>query len=749
MSGPRGWPVSGWFTALALLLRAGLHPRPPALDVQQRLAMLPLAGAPLSQPVRIRWNARQVPMVEADSDEDLMVALGVVHAHLRLGQIEVLRRLSQGRLSEMIGPLGLSVDQSLRALDLGRAVPAMLAQMPDQDRRLGESFVAGLNHGLLGAAGLPPEFALLGLRAEAWTLAEWLQFARLAAVDISWLVWQQLLPLRQQMDRGQWQALWPRLCQAGMPGSGVLDAREPMSRALSGLLRSGSNAVAVAAARTRGGGGLLASDPHLPLQLPSAWLLAGWRSPGFHCVGMMMPGLPFMLLGRNSWLAWGGTSLHAQSSDLYDVSHLPAEDFSHHRQEVRLRGGGRRWLQWRECALGPVVSEGALWSSRRPLALRWVGHQPSNELGAMLAVARARDVAGFRQALAPYAVSGANMVCCDRAGDVAHLLAARLPQRGSGVPPDLVLEPGDDAHWRGLLGSQQLPMRFNPPEGVVVSANQPPPQGGPPVGWFFAPADRAERWQHLLQAATLLDAGQLKMMQRDVTCPGSLALCQTWLAWIPRDRLGSRTRAVVDLLAHWDGRYAADSAAALAFELLQSRLAYGLRRRAQMRAYQAVWMQRRLLAEDMAALAPDQRLQQLLQALPWVARRLRRHRSWGQAHRLQPRHPLAWLPGWAHCVEPESMAGEGGQTTICKSGHGLVRGRHRASFGSCARQVCDLADPDANDFVLLGGQDGWPGSDTCLDQLALWRRGDYIRLPLTAAAVAQGYPHLTVLLPAP
>lgn len=739
-------PLASMAGLLRVAWLAARQPRPPVLDLQQRLAMLPLQGAPLQAAVRIRWNRHQVPMVEADSDEDLMVALGVVHSHLRLGQIEVLRRLSQGRLSEMIGPAGLGIDQSLRALDLGRAVPAMVAQMPAPDRRLAEAFVAGLNHGLLRSRQLPLECSLLDLRRQAWTLEEWLQFSRLAAVDISWLVWQRLLPLRRRMAAADWRALWPRLCQAGMPESGALEAGEPGLQALTGLLRSGSNAVAVAGWRS-GGGALLACDPHLPLQLPSAWLLAGWRSPGFHCVGLMMPGLPFMLLGRNPRLAWGGTSLHAQSSDLYDVSSLAASDFETHRCEIRLRGGGRRLLSWRECAWGPVISDGALWSSPQPLALRWVGHRPSNELGAMLAMARARDVTEFRQALAAYAVSGANMVAADARGEIVHLLAARLPRRPPGIPPDLVLPPPDRPGWGPLLETADWPVRLNPAEGFVVSANQAPPQGTAPVGYFFAPMDRTRRWEQLLRTQARLQAAQLRRMQRDVCSPASLALCRRWLDGFPVTGLGRRARRVLEVLKGWDGGYAADSAGALAFELLQARLARGLWSRAAEQAAVAVWMPQRLLAETLAARPAAERWRRLRQALPWVARRLRRYGCWGQAHRLRLRHPLARLPGRLGRLQPRTVPGEGGNTTISKSGHGPVRGRHRASFGACARQVCDLSDPDANDFVLLGGQDGWLGSDTSEDQLALWREGRYIRLPLEPAAVEQACPWLTVLEP--
>jgi acyl-homoserine lactone acylase PvdQ len=99
-----------------------LAPRPPAentISLQERLESFPTKGTPVERRVEIRWNQHQVPFIEAQTGRDLAVALGLVHAHLRLGQMEILRRLAFGRVSEMIGPAGLDIDHALRIFDLG------------------------------------------------------------------------------------------------------------------------------------------------------------------------------------------------------------------------------------------------------------------------------------------------------------------------------------------------------------------------------------------------------------------------------------------------------------------------------------------------------------------------------------------------------------------------------------------------------------------------------------------------------
>jgi len=114
-----------------------------------------LDGVPLKKSVVIHWNEHQVPFIEANTDADLAMALGLAHAHLRLGQMEMIRLLAQGRLAETVGPIGLDLDHLMRILDLGRAVPEILTSLPGETRDWLEAFVKGVNHYLYHAPELP------------------------------------------------------------------------------------------------------------------------------------------------------------------------------------------------------------------------------------------------------------------------------------------------------------------------------------------------------------------------------------------------------------------------------------------------------------------------------------------------------------------------------------------------------------------------------------------------------------------
>ena len=152
--------IAGTAVGLGLLARAVWTPPPRSVPLAERLAALP-GRLPVAEAVRIHWSGQQIPFIEAHSDADLAVALGAVHAHLRLAQMEMMRRVALGRVAETIGPLGIELDRALHLFDFGRAVPQIIAGLDDDTRAWAMGFLSGVNHVL--AHGAPPhEFRLLG-----------------------------------------------------------------------------------------------------------------------------------------------------------------------------------------------------------------------------------------------------------------------------------------------------------------------------------------------------------------------------------------------------------------------------------------------------------------------------------------------------------------------------------------------------------------------------------------------------------
>ena len=111
---------------------AFLKPMPERQSLESRLKAFPVTGLPLRAKAEIHWDGHQIPFIQAADDRDLPFLIGMVHAHLRLAQMEVLRRASQGRLSEMMGPFTADIDHLIRTIDFARAMPEIRAGLPSE-----------------------------------------------------------------------------------------------------------------------------------------------------------------------------------------------------------------------------------------------------------------------------------------------------------------------------------------------------------------------------------------------------------------------------------------------------------------------------------------------------------------------------------------------------------------------------------------------------------------------------------------
>jgi penicillin amidase len=731
---------------------AALSPR--QVTVEDRIAAIPVAGAPVSRPVEIRWNDHMVPWIEAETDEDLAVALGLVHGHLRGAQVSLMRLVAQGRLSEVAGPLAADVDHGLRILGYGRAAPQVIAAWPEETRRFVRAFLRGLNHALLNSPR-PPEAGLMGLRREEVTEEDLLAVGRLAGTDINWLAYISLLPQRGQPGFAE---LWQRTREAGGNPVGQQRTAGLLGEIIAGTSRSGSNAVAVPAGRSATGGAIIANDPHLGLNLPNLWIAVGMRSPSYHAVGLMVPGLPILGVGRNPDIAWGGTNLRAASSDLFDVSSLPPEAFRTETVRIRQRFWFGTERQVRTTPLGPVMTDAALVpGGGAPMALRWVGHTPTDEITSLLRASRAKDGESFQAAFAGFGVSAQTMLWAGRDGRVGRFIAATLPDRAGFPPEDFVRDARDTAAtgaWERLRDARTLPAEVAPANGALASANNrvrwAERPGVPPFGFFFSDDDRVERLDQLLAATPRHTPETMAAIARDIVSPRAAVLAAGL-----RERLAAAgaAPAIVRALAGWDGAYAADSRAPVAFEAVLRHLVPALvpesRRDAtgNPRGAESQWnFITAFLLKDLDA-APDR--DALLRRVGAAAEAdFARLGTWGEVHRLRAAHWLVNLPvlgGWF--VYGDYPTG-GSRETPMKTSHGLLgEGTRPATFGSMARHVSDMSDPDANWFTLWGGQDGWIGSAAFMDQVALWRAGRSIRVPLRPETVRAEYGRVTRLQP--
>ncbi|MGH6961003.1 MAG: penicillin acylase family protein, partial [Dongiaceae bacterium] len=254
-------------------------------------------------PAEIVRDDDGIVTIRAASEADAWFALGYVHAQDRLFQMDFMRRLGAGRLSEVVGDAAVATDTLMRILGPHRLAEASIAALPPGLRTALDAYSAGINAFLDGRPGaLPPEFALLRYRPEPWQAADSLVWGKLLAFQLSGNWWDELLRYRlsQKLTAEQLEKLWP-----AMPGNArqaaALTSRQHLADIGSApgsmptlplLARSlgASNSFVVGGMRSGSGKPLLANDPHLSLQTPSQWYLARIETPTLRLAGATVPG---------------------------------------------------------------------------------------------------------------------------------------------------------------------------------------------------------------------------------------------------------------------------------------------------------------------------------------------------------------------------------------------------------------------------------------------------------------------------
>lgn len=727
----------------------GGPPRGEPVTSIERISTLPTDNLPVHAPVTLRWTDNMVPFIDAQDDRDVPLVMGLVHAHLRLGQMELMRRLAAGRLSEMAGPFALDVDHTIRAIDLPRASHLTVQTMRSDVRDWVDRYVEGVNLYIERCPQWPPELKMLGVKPEPWTAEDIVTLGRLASADVNWLFWWAWLRVREDDNAAEW---WDRMMAFGGAGLPSFGSENPMAL-LAAPAKSGSNCFAVAGSRTHSGSAILASDPHVGFALPAQWVIVGYRSPSSHVLGLTMPGLPVVVIGRNDRIAWGATNMQALSSTLYDVSDLSEDQVTERIEVVKRRWLGSSRIRIRETAYGPIISDAPLIKddAKADIALRWRGHEPSGEFQAFLDASRASCWQEFRRAFEPYAVSGQNVIYADAEGHIGQLLAVEFaPEAGAAAMAGLGDPSNPDHIWGKPLLSTDLPAAFGPDSSYLISCNNVPVYTDPPITLIANGDDRYRRIAALIESAGLHSVATMADIQTDVLSPVGLETAQEIVARCASLDIDAGGARILDLLRDWDGRYTVESQGAAAYQAVLARLvksAYGKRYGADiagtMCSSPAV---QSLILEDLRSGSLDKFLPR---ALTRACVDAPEGRTWGDVHHLRLNHWIGAVPVLGSSFRFGEIPIPGSCSTIFKSAHTIGASKHQATFGATARFVTDLSSPDDNHFVIMGGQDGWLGSDSFDDLIPLWREGRLVQIPFSPAGVARTFHRVQSLLPSP
>ncbi|MFW6290267.1 MAG: penicillin acylase family protein [Mariniphaga sp.] len=740
-------------------------------DYSENVSLSGLTGE-----VTILRDSFAIPHIYAQNEADLYRATGYAMAQDRLWQMDLLRRVTQGRLSEVLGKDQLETDLLMRALRIQEKSESILEQIPADVHSALEAFSAGVNH-YIENQSLPPEFRILGYEPEPWKPVHSVNLIGYMSWDLTsgWGTEMLLYKLSREASAEQVQALLPlaevhttpvyeNLTEGYTLGETLLSAGSNLE-GLGAQVFYGSNNWAVSGGKSKTGKPLLANDMHLGLFAPGIWYQMHQAAEGtLNVTGLVLPGQPFVICGHNDSIAWGMTNVTVDDIDFY------AETFNEDSTKYLLNG------QWVDLLIkderiatkegedeihtlkfthrGPVVNRFKD-EKEFPLSIRWMGNEMSNEIRAVYLLNRAANWNDFRDAVRSFKSVSQNIAYADAAGNIGLQAAAGVPLReGLGIR----IYPGDTSlyDWKGMVPFEALPYEYNPARGYVSSANNKTAPAEYPyyVGTWYALPNRIDRIRELLEETPKHGVEDFMQMHGDYKSKKAEQFVPEFLkALIETD--DQVQQVALDKLQHWDYRLIRESQAASIFEILYRRVAENLIRDDLPEDLFKSLMGERILVENLmvnllsdresswiddTATPEAETWSDIVQVAFYETIEELENRlgpdvedwNWERLHTITISHPMGrvtlldkafnlnrgpfGVPGSYHTVTPYSYS---------------YNNLYKVNHGASHRHIYDLSDWNNSKSVIPTGTSGIPASDYYLDQTDMYLENHYHADPFT------------------
>ena len=498
----------------------------------------------LNQEVNIYYDQFAIPHIYANDKEDAFLALGYVHAKDRLWQMEVLRRIAPGRLSELFGAATLDTDRFFRTIGLGGQSKIEAARyqerVPVEVRQVVDAYLNGINK-YIERDILTMEHRLLSVNLTPFTIED--VYNVIGYMSFSFSVSHKTEPIVDYIGRNFGTEYLDALDMHVAPGSTTINSSpwedySDISLHIDRILDElpfpeliGSNSWVIGPDKTSDGQVILANDPHIGFSQPSVWYEAHMETPGFSLYGYHIAGFPLAQIGHTDHHAVGLTMF--ENDDLDYFRERMSEDGTQHwikdhweevkfrKEVIQIKDSTQFEFEVRETSHGPIISDVVdNLDPADPVSMWWVYQKhPLRLLEASYRIMHSTDIEGARLGASMIHAPGLNVMYGDKEGNIAWWAAAKLPVRPEHVNSKTILNGanGED-EILGYLNFSQNPQAINPPEGYVYSANnQSVGINGMRHPGYYLPEDRARRITSLLKNKDDWNTGDVRKMILDVT----------------------------------------------------------------------------------------------------------------------------------------------------------------------------------------------------------------------------------------
>lgn len=536
----------------------------------------------LKQQARVYFDDYGVPHIMAQNEEDAYFIMGYLHAQDRLFQMDLSRRVAEGRLSEIFGPRALDFDKLFRTIGIGRFCYSWYNNISPKSKQLLETYTKGVNKFIDTYYQNPPvEFDALNYRPEPWKPEHSLMLGRLMAWDlnIAWYTDYILGEVVNKVGLEKTSDIFPDtnltifkkpppvteedtteskadetgsieyLKDVSLLGRDLFNTNEAYRKFLSiNGSHTGSNSWVISGDKSAYGKPILANDPHLALQAPSRWYEVHLKGGDLNVRGMSFPGIPGIVIGNNKFISWGLTNLMNDDNDFIILNRDTSDNNKYlYAGETNTLDSIKEIIYVKDSVeleyfvkttkIGPVVSDLKTrgFADLPPgdddplkgklMTFRWTGFEQSDEVLCFYNINMSKDWESFTNSLKDFCAPAQNFLYADIYGNIGYHAAGKIPIRKTQDNNSYVYPMAEPLEWTGFVEFENLPSVYNPKEGYIVTANTNPFEWIKEskekyyISYLWEPASRFNKIKEFLDSKTIFDFDDFRLMQNSFESP--------------------------------------------------------------------------------------------------------------------------------------------------------------------------------------------------------------------------------------
>ncbi|MFT6069217.1 MAG: penicillin amidase [Bacteriovoracaceae bacterium] len=718
----------------------------------------------LKSKVEVYRDDYGVPHIQASNNEDAYRALGFLQASDRLFQMELLRRIGSGSLSELLGPDLLKTDLLLRSLRLRKTASEIIKRSkstwPKELQRETKAFMEGVNE-FVATMPLPIEFIILGTRPAPFTIEDSIAISGYMALSFAegLLVDPLFSDLKDEISPKKLEELFietkadknsilPRIKTSYQKN--MREALIPLEQNF-GLFH-GSNSWVISGNRSKSGKPLLCNDPHVAFSLPGIWYEAHIKTPEMELYGHYVPLSPYTPMGHNQEVGWAVTMAEVDDLDLYyeklegDKVYYKNKlvDLKIEEEVIKIKGEKDHHFKLRSTAHGPILNNTQFAKEGENLAIKWSFHHEKNDtVRALYLLSKAKNVNDFFKAVSYGAAPALNLSWADASGNIAWKIMGLIPIRPKGTNSKEVLEGWSGKHdYLGYMNQEDNPSLLNPKEGYIASANYAPIyKGDHPMPGYYQPSERYERIVKLIEAKDKWSLNDMKKIQTD-----QVVATANWMVPILLNQVNSPSIAS-RYLKNWQGQSDIESIPSSLYhlwcvhilknlvidELGEARYANFSRTADSWNFFKAVlknsdspwWDNTKTSEVETMSKIVELSLKQSISFLEKTFGDDPEKWSWGNVHTLEYPHPFGKKKPLDKIFNRGPFKAGGGFFQIDNMSNSRADFSFSVSLGPSVRRLVDFKNPKEALSILPAGNSGNPISKFYDDQIEMFLEKDY------------------------